>query len=133
MTTMQQLQDLPYPDRYMPAAAGPPKRRNVLLVETDAGPEGIALHPLLLCQDWDRRVVIHWEDDRRAYTFTVVDIVHDTPEQFEFLSEGEPPIRVRLTPLSHDRFERELGQQYAEAGAIPSFETDEQFRHWFLH
>jgi len=127
------LRELRYPANYCPAVAGPPEHRNVLLVETEAGAEGLALHPLLLCQDWDRRVVIHWEDHQRAHTFTVVDILTDTPERFEFLSESEPPVYVRLTPLSLERFEREFRDQYAEAGALPSFETEEQFRHWFLH
>ena len=133
MTAMARLRTLAYPASYIPTVAGPLERRHVLLVETEAGPEGIALHPLLLYQDWDGRVVIHWEDHQGAYTFTVVDILVDTPECFEFLSESEPPVYVRLTPLTLERFEREFRDQYAEAGAFPGFETEEQFRHWFLH
>lgn len=132
MTTMERLKQLAYPDAYSPAVSGPPDRRNVLMVETDAGPEGLALHPILLCQDWDHRVVIHWEDTQGAHTFTVLDVLVDRPDRFEFLSEGDPPVYVRLTPMTHQRFEREFRDRFAETGALPRFESDEQFRHWFL-
>jgi hypothetical protein len=133
MTSMARLRELSYPTSYMPAVAGAPEQRNVLLVETDAGPEGIALRPLLVCQDWDRRVLIHWVDHQRSYTFTVLDLLADMPECLEFLSEGEPPVYVRLTPLTLDRFEREIRDRALESEAIPRFATEDQFRRWFLH
>jgi len=132
MATMSELQALAYPRTYMPAVAGPADRRNVLLIETAAGAEGVAVRPFLLCQDWDQRVVIHWEDDHGSYTYTVIDVLADTPERFEFLREGAPGERVILTPLGFARFERELRNRDPEAGNVPLFETEEQFRRWFL-
>jgi len=132
MTTIESLRTLTYPGTYMPAVAGPAERRNVLLVETAAGPEGIAVHPFLLCQDWDKRVVIHWEDDHASHTFTVLEIVTDGTDRFEFVREDEPPGNVTLTPLTFERFEREYRSQDPEAGNVPGFENEEQFRRWFL-
>ncbi len=131
MTTMESLRQLPYPGTYMPAVSGPPDRRNVLVAEGAAGPEGIALRPFLLCQDWDRRVVIHWEDDRGSYTYTVTDVLEDTPERFTFTREDAPGGTVTLTPLTRERFEA-LFRQRDGAQQIPQFDTDEQFRRWFL-
>lgn len=132
MATMMDLQALAYPRTYMPAVAGPADRRNVLLVETAAGAEGVAVRPFLLCQDWDRRVVIHWEDDHRSYTYTVTDVLMDTPERFEFRREDAPAGLVTLTPLGFDRFEREFRARDPEAGSVPRFESEDQFRRWFL-
>ncbi len=132
MTTIESLRTLTYPSTYMPAVAGPAERRNVLLVETVAGPEGIAVHPFLLCQDWDKRVVIHWEDDHGSHTFTVLEIVADATDRFEFVREDEPSGRVTLTPLTFERFEREYRPYDPEAGNVPGFESEEQFRRWFL-
>lgn len=131
MTTMAHMRELTYPRTYMPAVAGPVERRNVLLVETAAGAEGIAVHPFLLCQDWDKRVVIHWEDDHGSQTCTILDIITDIEDAFEFVRDAEPSA-VRLTPLSFDRFEREYRSRDPEAGSVPRFESEEQFRHWFL-
>jgi hypothetical protein len=132
MTSMQKLQALPYPATYMPRVAGPPAERNVLLVETAAGPEGVAVRPFLLCQDWDQRVVIHWEDDRGSYTFTVLDVTEDSAERFAFNRVDEPAGAVWLTPLTCERFEREWRSRDPDAGSVPRFESEEQFRRWFL-
>lgn len=132
MTTMQELQELAYPGTRMPLVAGPAENRNVLLVETERGPEGIALHPFLLCQDWDKRVVIHWEDDHGSRTYTVLGIAADAADRFEFEREDEPAGTVRLTPLNFERFEQEYRAHDPEAGNVPRFENEEQFRRWFL-
>lgn len=132
MTTIERLKQLPYPGTYKPLVAGPAERRNVLLVEGDAGPEGIAVHPLLLCQDWDKRVVVHWEDDRGAYTYSVSDVLADAEDRFEFVREEAPGGSVRLTPLSFERFEREYRPLHPDAGNVPHFESEAQFRRWFL-
>ncbi len=132
MTTMDSVRALAYPRTCMPAASGTAEHRNVLLVETDRGAEGIALHPFLLCQDWDKRVVIHWEDDHGSHTFTVLEIVADGAHRFEFVREDEPSGRVTLTPLTFERFEREYRPLDPEAGNVPGFESEEQFRRWFL-
>jgi hypothetical protein len=132
MTTMDSLRGLTYPSTYMPAVAGPAERRNVLLVESAAGTEGVAVHPFLLCQDWDQRVVIHWEDDHASRTFTVLNITADADDLFEFVREDEPAGTVRLTPMSYEQFEREYRSRDPEAGNVPRFENDEQFRRWFL-
>lgn len=132
MTTMERLKQIAYPGTYMPLVAGPAERRNVLLVESDAGPEGIAVRPFLLCQDWDNRVVIHWEDDRGAYTYTVVDVLADAEDGLAFVREEPPSGTVRLTPLSYERFEREFRPLHPDAGNVPQFESEEQFRRWYL-
>jgi hypothetical protein len=129
---MQDLRELAYPRTMMPAVAGIADHRNVLLVESDSGPEGIAVRPFLLCQDWDKRVVIHWEDDRGSYTFTVTDVVADEPGKFEFIRADEPAGRVWLTPLTFERFESEWRNRDPEAGNVPQFDSEDQFRRWFL-
>jgi len=132
MASMQELRTLAYPRTYTPAVAGTPDKRNVLLVESAAGSEGVAVRPMLLCQDWDQRVVIHWSDDRGSYTFTVSDVLEDTSERFSFLRQDEPAGQVSLTPLTFERFERELRSRDPDAGNVPRFLTDDQFRRWFL-
>ena len=132
MMTMAQLRELRYPGTYMPRVAGPAEHRNVLLVETESGAEGVAVHPFLLCQDWDQRVVIHWEDDHGSSTFTVIDVVLDSDDRFEFVREEAPGGRVTLTPLSFERFEQEYRSRDPEAGSVPRFESEDQFRRWFL-
>ncbi len=132
MTTMDSVRALAYPVTCMPVVAGTAEHRNVLLVETDGGAEGIALHPFLLCQDWDKRVVIHWEDDHGSHTYTVLQIVVDNTDRFEFVREDEPAGRVALTVLTFERFEREYRSQDPDAGSVPQFESEEQFRRWFL-
>lgn len=132
MVTLARVQALPYPQTYRPAVAGTAEHRHVLLVETEAGPEGVAVHPFLLCQDWDGRVVVHWEDDRGSYTYTVLDIVVDTDERFEFAREDAPQGRVWLTPLTYPRFEREFRSRHPEAANGAPFESEEQFRRWYL-
>ncbi|HEY7293625.1 MAG TPA: hypothetical protein VH916_01235 [Dehalococcoidia bacterium] len=132
MATMQELRGLVYPRTYMPAVAGPAGDRAVLLVETESGPEGVALRPILLCQDWDGRVVIHWEDDRGSCTYTVLDVTEDSAARFAFERADEPAGAVWLTPLSYERFEREWRSRDPEAGNVPRFESEEQFRRWFL-
>ena len=132
--TMESLRALAYPATYVPAAAGTPGARNVLLVEAGRGPEGIAVRPLLLCQDWDGRVVIHWEDDRGSSTYTVADVLSDTPERFAFVRLGDndgSAERVDLTPLSYERYESEVRPRDPETGNIPRFESQEQFRRYF--
>ncbi|MHB8574571.1 MAG: hypothetical protein ACYDCQ_04495 [Dehalococcoidia bacterium] len=132
MTTMTELQALAYPRTYTPLVAGPPERRNVLLVEAAGGPEGVAVRPLLLCQDWDQRVVIHWEDDHDSSTYTVLDVVDDSAERFTF-QRDEPAGTVSLTPLDFRRFEREYRTALdPDAGNVPRFESDDQFRRWYL-
>ena len=64
MSTFEEMQSLAYPQTYSPVVAGRVEHRNILLVESNRGVEGVALRPFLLCQDWDNRVVIHWEDDQ---------------------------------------------------------------------
>lgn len=130
-TTMQALRQLPYPGTYMPAVAGPPDRRRVLLASSAEGPEGIALRPFLLCQDWDQRVVIHWEDDHGSTTYTVSDVIADTPERFEFVREDPPGGTVTLRPLSLEEFET-IFRQRDDAQQIPRFGSEEQYRRWFL-
>ena len=44
----------------------------------------------LLCQDWDGRVVIHWQDDRGSVTYTVTDVTEDSAERFAFARADEP-------------------------------------------
>ena len=131
---MESLRALTYPATYTPAVAGPAAARNVLLVEGRHGPEGIAVRPLLLCQDWDGRVVIHWEDDRGSYTYTVADVLSDTPERFAFVRalDGGSAERIDLTPLSYERYEREVRPRDPETGNIPRFESQEQFRRYFV-
>jgi hypothetical protein len=132
--TMESLRALAYPATYVPAVAGPAGARNVLLIEAGSGPEGIAVRPLLLCQDWDARVVIHWEDDRGSYTYTVSDVLSDTAERFAFMrlsDENGAAERVDLTPLSYERYESEVRPRDPETGNIPRFESQEQFRRYF--
>jgi hypothetical protein len=131
---MQSLRELTYPATYTPPVAGPANARNVLLVEGGHGPEGIAVRPLLLCQDWDQRVVIHWEDDRGSSTYTVADVLTDTPERFSFVRvvDGSSAERVDLTPLTFERYEREVRPRDPETGNIPRFESQEQFRRYFV-
>ncbi len=131
MTTMDQLRGLAYPRTYTPLVAGPAEHRRVLLVESEQGPEGVAVRPLLLCQDWDGRVVVHWEDDRGSYTYTVTDVLEDTPERLAFRRD-DPPGSVTLTPLDYQRFEREYRPLHPDAGNLPRFETEDQFRRWYL-
>ena len=134
-TTMERLRALAYPATYTPEVAGPPTARNVLLVESEEGIEGLAVRPLLLCQDWDGRVVVHWEDHHGSYTYTVADVLVDTPERFEFLraeDDAAPPRRVWLTPLTFERYERDVRPRDPETGSIPRFESQEQFRRYFV-
>lgn len=133
--TMESLRALAYPATYTPAVAGPTHARNVLLIESGRGPEGIAVRPLLLCQDWDSRVVIHWEDDRGSSTYTVGDLLSDTPERFAFIriDDGDGSSeRFDLTPLSYERYERDVRPRDPETGNIPRFESQEQFRRYFI-
>lgn len=130
--TMERLEAMPYPATYMPEVAGAAGRREVLLVETGGGPEGIAVRPFLLCQDWDHRVVVHWEDDRQSYTYTVTNVIADTPERFEFLRGGDGAARMWLTPLTYEQFERDYRARFPETGGIPRFESQEQFRRHFV-
>lgn len=132
MATIEDLRALAYPRTYTPAVAGPAGDRHVLLVESPAGPEGVAVRPILLCQDWDGRVVIHWQDDRGSVTYTVLDVAEDSPERFAFTRADAPGGAVWLTPCSFERFEREWRSRDPDAGSVPSFESEEQFRRWFL-
>ena len=131
MTTMSDLRALAYPRTYTPLVAGPAERRNVLLVESETRAEGIAVRPLLLCQDWDDRVVVHWEDDHGSSTYTVVDVIEDTAERFAFRRE-EPAGTISLTPLHFQRFEREIRTLDPDAGNVPRFASEDQFRRWYL-
>ncbi len=132
MATIEDLRALAYPRTYTPAVAGPAGERAVLFVETERGPEGVAVRPILLCQDWDGRVVIHWEDDRGSRTYTVLDVTEDSPQRFAFARADEPAGAVWLTPLSFERFESEWRSLDPEAGNVPRFESEEQFRRFFL-
>lgn len=130
MATIEELrQTLPYPQTYTPKVA----EKVALSLERDPG-RGIelVLRPYILCQDWDKRVFIHWKDSRGVRTLEITRIIEDSPGRFQFHANEEVPVTYTLTPLTLACFNDALRESYERQGNVPDF-TDEAALHaWLL-
>src|SRR5829696_9766392 len=77
MVTVEELrQSLPYPQTYTPQVA----LKAALSMERQPGVGiDLVLRPYILCQDWDKRVFIHWKDSRGVRTLEITRILEDSP------------------------------------------------------
>jgi hypothetical protein len=130
MATVEELrQTLPYPQTYAPRVARDAALS--LVREPGAGLE-LVLHAYLLCQDWDKRVFIHWKDAHSAHTLEITRILEDTPERFCFHANEEEPVTYTLTPLTVDCFDRCFREGYERQGHVPEFPDAAALHAWLL-
>jgi hypothetical protein len=130
MATVEELRHtLPYPQTYTPKVAV----KAALSMERDPGVGiDLVLKPFILCQDWDKRVVIHWKDGRGVRTVEITRILEDTPGRFSFHANEEIPVTYTLSPLTIECFNKTLRESYERQGHVPEF-TDEAALHaWLL-
>lgn len=130
MATIEQLrQDLPYPQTYTPLVA----QQAALAMEREPGVGiDLVLKPYILCQDWDKRVFIHWKDNRGVRTLEITRIMEDTPERFSFHANEEVPVTYTLTPLTLACFNSTLRDGYERQGNVPDFQDEAALHAWLL-
>ena len=130
MTTIDELrQTLPYPQTYTPRVA----QDAALCLDRDPGTGSeLALLAYLLCQDWDKRVFIHWKDSRQAHTREVTRILEDTAERFCFRASEAEPVTYTLTPLTVECFNRFMREGYERQGHVPEFADQASLHAWLL-
>jgi hypothetical protein len=130
MVTVEELRhSLPYPQTYTPTVA----QQAALTMERDPGVGiDLVLKPYVLCQDWDKRVFIHWKDSRCVHTLEITRILDDTPEQFSFHANEEIPVTYTLRPLTLRRFNDTLRESYEREGNVPDFADDAALHAWLL-
>ena len=130
MATVEELRkNLPYPQTYTPKVA----EKAALSLERDPGVGiDLVLKPYILCQDWDKRVFIHWKDSRGVRTLEITRILEDTPERFSFHANEDVPVTYTLSPLTIECFDSALRESFERQGHVPDF-TDEAALHaWLL-
>ena len=130
MATIEELrQSLPYPQTYTPAVA----QNAALALERVPGVGvDLVLKPYILCQDWDKRVVIHWKNNRGVRTLEITRIVEDTPERFSFHANEETVVTYTLTPLTIECFDESLREQFERQGHVPDFQDRAALHSWLL-
>ena len=130
MATVEELrQNLPYPQTYTPKAA----EKAALSMERNPGAGiDLVLKPYILCQDWDKRVFIHWKDGRGVRTLEITRIVEDTRERFSFHANEETPVTYTLTPLTIARFNDTLREGFERQGHVPDFSDEAALHAWLL-
>jgi len=130
MATVEELRaSLPYPQTYTPAVA----QNAALAMERDPGTGiDLVLKPYILCQDWDKRVFIHWKDSRGVRTVEITRIVEDTPERFSFHANEEITVTYTLTPLTIDCFNTTLRDTFERQGPVPDFQDQAALHAWLL-
>jgi hypothetical protein len=130
MATIDEIREtLTYPNTYTPRVA---EGRAVTLTRRPGAGVELALRPYLLCQDWDKRVVIHWTDNHGPHSLEVTRIMEDTPERFSFHANEPELIEYRLEPLTRELFDRELRGGYHRQGHVPDFADDAALSAWLL-
>lgn len=130
MATVEELrQTLPYPQTYTPKVAADPALS--MTREPGVGIE-LVLRPYLLCQDWDKRVFIHWRDAQGTRTLEVTRILEDTEGSFRFHASEAEPVTYALEPLTLDCFNRFLREGYERQGNVPDFADDAALHAWLL-
>ncbi len=130
MATIEEIRrTLPYPQTYTPKVA----EKVALSLERDPG-IGIelVLRPYILCQDWDKRVVIHWKESRQVRTLEITRILEDTPACFAFRASEEEPVTYTLTPLTLECFNSLLRESYERQGNVPDFTDEHSLHAWLL-
>lgn len=134
MATIEELrQTLPYPQPYTPVVESAPGRPTALQVEQEpGGVPGLALRATVLCQDWDKRVVIHWIDEQGSHTLEMTRIIEDTPERFRFRASEEQATVYTLTPLTLETFNRYFREDYERVGHVPDFADEATLHQWLL-
>jgi hypothetical protein len=130
MVTIDELRhNLPYPQTYTPEVA----RKAALSMEREPGVGiDLVLKPYILCQDWDKRVFIHWKDSRGVRTLEITRILEDTPQRFSFHANEEIPVTYTLTPLTLECFNGTLRESYERQGNVPDFADEAALHAWLL-
>ncbi|MGE0542494.1 MAG: hypothetical protein AB7R89_20190 [Dehalococcoidia bacterium] len=130
MVTVEELrQSLPYPQTYTPKVA----LKAALSMERQPGAGiDLVLKPYILCQDWDKRVFIHWKDSRGVRTLEITRILEDSPERFQFHVNEEIPVTYTLSPLTLACFNNTLREAYERQGNVPDFPDDAALHAWLL-
>jgi len=130
MTTVEEIrQTLPYPQTYVPKVA----EGRALGMEREPGAGiDLVLQAYILCQDWDKRVFIHWKDSRQAHTLEITRITEDTSERFVFRASEAEPVTYILEPLTLDCFTRFMRESYERQGNVPDFADDAALHAWLL-
>jgi hypothetical protein len=134
MATIEELRErLPYPTTYVPLVAGQGEQTSALQLARQPGTDGeVVLRPYILCQDWDKRVFLHWKDERRAHTLELTRILEDTAERFCFHASEEQPVTYTLTPLTLAVFNAGVREEYERHGHVPDFTDDGALHAWLL-
>jgi hypothetical protein len=130
MVTVEELrQSLPYPQTYTPEVA----QKAALSMERLPGVGvDLVLKPYILCQDWDKRVFIHWKDSRGVRTLEITRILEDSPERFQFHANEEIPVTYTLIPLTLACFNGALRESYERQGNVPDFADEAALHAWLL-
>lgn len=130
MTTVDELrQTLPYPHTYTPKVAA---HAALSLTREPGVGVALALKPFLLCQDWDKRVVIHWRDTDKGRTMAITRILEDSEERFSFHADEQEPATYVLTPLTLECFASHFRDGYERQGNVPDFRNEAALSAWLL-
>ena len=130
MATIEELrQTLPDPQTYTPRVAA---NAAVMMERQPGAVHELVLHPFLLCQDWDKRVFLHWKDSHQAHTLEITRIVEDSPERFVFRASEDEPVTYAVTPLTLETFDRYFREGYERQGSVPDFATQAALHAWLL-
>lgn len=130
MVTVEELRrSLPYPQTYTPEVA----HKAALSLERLPGVGvDLVLKPYILCQDWDKRVFIHWKDSRGVRTLEITRILEDSAERFQFHANEEIPVTYTLIPLTLACFNGALRESYERQGNVPDFADEAALHAWLL-